>query len=296
MLSPCITTVDRFFREQAQHGTIPFPCACYYDDLSKEDVPWHWHDELEAAIVVNGAVHAVIGSDHFELNIGDGFFVNASALHSCQSLTSGQCCLHSLVFHPRLIGGSVESSINQNYVLPVTQNKSLVGIKLSKAIPWQKEVLDALDEAWQFCVQEPPHFDLKVRYALSTGLALIAEHTVSMESSISPKCLRDSERIKAMLQFIMEHYSETIDTAAIAGSASVSESECLRCFRTTIGTTPIKFLREYRIEQAASRLAGSKSSIADIAASCGFQDISYFTKVFREIKGETPKAYQKKLS
>ena len=114
---------------------------------------------------------------------------------------------------------------------------------------------------------------------------------ISIQTDISPKHLRDSERIKAMLQFIMDNYGEAIDTAAIAQSASVSESECLRCFRATIGTTPIRYLREYRIEQAANRLAISQASIADIAAGCGFQDISYFTKTFREMKGVTPKVY-----
>ena len=291
MLSECNTTVDRYFREQVQHGTTAFPCACYHDDLAKEDVPWHWHDELEAAIVTEGAIHVVIGSEQFDLGTGDGFFVNTSALHSCQGLTSEGCRLHSLVFHPRLVGGSAESSFNQSYILPVTQNKGFVGMRLDKADPWQEEVLDALEEAWLACVQEYARFDLKARYALSTALALIAEHMVSMKAEVSPKHLRESERVKAMLQFIMDNYGETIDTAAIARSASVSESECLRCFRSTLGTTPIRYLREYRIEQAANRLANSQASIADIAVACGFQDISYFTKTFREIKGNTPKEY-----
>ena len=91
----------------------------------------------------------------------------------------------------------------------------------------------------------------------------------------------------------MDNYGEAIDTTAIARSASVSESECLRCFRAAIGTTPIRYLREYRIEQAANRLTNSHASIADIAAECGFWDISYFTKTFREMKGVTPKVYQK---
>ena len=56
-----------------------------------------------------------------------------------------------------------------------------------------------------------------------------------------------------------------------------------------IGTTPIRYLREYRIGQAADRLANSQVSIADIAAECGVQDISYFTGTFREMKGVTPK-------
>ena len=78
----------------------------------------------------------------------------------------------------------------------------------------------------------------------------------------------------------MDNYGEAIDTAAIARSASVSQSECLRCFRATIDTTPIRYLREYRIEQAANRLANSQAFIADIAAACGFGDISYFSAPF----------------
>ena len=166
-------------------------------------------------------------------------------------------------------------------------------LRLDKGIPWQRNVLDVLEKAWQTCAQEPAHYDIKVRYTLSTAIALIAEHMISIQTDISPKHLRDSERIKTMLQYIMDNYGEAIDTTAIARSASVSESECLRCFRAAIGTTPIRYLREYRIEQAANRLANSQASIADIAAGCGFQDISYFTKIFREMKGVTPKVYQK---
>ena len=294
MLSPCHTTVDRSFREQVQHGTTAFPCACYWDDLSKEEVPWHWHEELEAAIVTEGEVRVVIGSEQYDLSKGDGFFVNASALHSCHGKAKEHCRLHSLVFHPRLVGGSAESSFQQNYCLPITQNKSFSGMKLDQALSWQQEILLFLTEAWESCVKEPAFFDIKVRYALSSALALLSEHLSIAQTAISAKSLRDNERIKTMLSFVMENYDQPIDTALIAGSASISESECLRCFKATIGTTPIRYLREYRIEQAANLLLSGKTSISDISLACGFQDVSYFTKTFREFKGQTPKEYQRR--
>jgi len=92
----------------------------------------------------------------------------------------------------------------------------------------------------------------------------------------------------------MDNYDNAIDTAAIAQSASVSEREYLRCSRATIGTTPIRYLREYRIDQAANRLANRQAPIADAPAACGFQDVSYFTETFREMKSRAPKAYRKK--
>ena len=296
MLSSCNTTVDRYYREQLRHGTTAFPYACYHDDLTREEVPWHWHPELEAAIVTEGSVRAVISGEQFDLNEGDGFFVNTGILHSCHALTPERCRLHSMCFHPRLVGGGTESAFHQKYVLPVTENKGFGGIALRRGVDWQAEALDRLEEAWQACVREPAHYDLKVRHALSGAMAALSDHMASLHAGLSPKSLRDGERIKAMLTFIMENYGEEINTAAIARSASISESECLRCFRSTIGTTPIKYLREYRIEQAAGQLAGGDAAIADIAARCGFWDISYFTKTFREMKGLTPKEYRNQHS
>ena len=54
-LSLCNVSIDRRGRELVEHGTVLFPVACYYDDLAGDAVPWHWHDELEAAVVTEGA-------------------------------------------------------------------------------------------------------------------------------------------------------------------------------------------------------------------------------------------------
>ena len=99
-----------------------------------------------------------------------------------------------------------------------------------------------------------------------------------------------------MLRCIHGQFDCELTTAAIAATASVSESECLRCFRKTIGTTPIQYLKQYRIRQSAKQLAETGLKISDIAVSCGFQDMSYFTKAFREQMGCTPTQYRKNAS
>src|SRR5699024_6301335 len=61
MLSPCNTTVDGTNRELLAHGTGAFPVGCYHDDLCRGEVVWHWHEELEAAVVSEGSVAVTIG-------------------------------------------------------------------------------------------------------------------------------------------------------------------------------------------------------------------------------------------
>lgn len=152
----------------------------------------------------------------------------------------------------------------------------------------QADAMAHILHAFQTCEQEPPYYELHVRSALSDFLALLLTHTSGVQAKANAKELRDTQRVKQMLSFIHQNYGKKLGTATIAESASVSESECLRCFRSTIGTTPIRYLREYRVEQAARLLRENKTRIGDIAYQCGFQDVSYFTKTFRELKGCTP--------
>lgn len=297
-LSECIVAVDDQGRELLQHGTADFPIACYHDDFRLTGVPWHWHEELEAAIITRGSCIVAAGTEKYALKAGDGFFINTGILHGCWDPEQTGCRFHSLVFHPRLVGGSGDSVFYRKYLTPVLQNHALEGLCLLGGNPWQKEALARIEEAWQACVREEPGYEFRVRSALSELILALGSHFPEQEKQSGSKAMRDSRRIKTMLGFIHENYASELDTAAIAASAAVSESECLRCFRVTIGTTPIRYVRKYRIRMAEQLLLTTQLRIADICAGCGFSDVSYFTKTFREMKGCTPSEFrqQRRLS
>lgn len=105
--------------------------------------------------------------------------------------------------------------------------------------------------------------------------------------------MRNEERMKNMLQFIHEHYMEELTTPQIAKKAMISASECLRCFRAMIGTTPIQYVKQYRIQCAAELLKTTSMKVVDVGLQCGFQDMSYFAKTFKEMRGCTPQQYRK---
>lgn len=293
-ISTCQNAIDDQGRELVQHGTPQFPIACYQDDLMVETVPWHWHEELEALIVTQGETFASAGGQNFLLSRGDGLFINREVLHSDWLTSLGDCKLHSLVFHPRLVGGSPDSIFWKSYLNPLLNDTALEGVAFSSAIAWHREALEAIEAAWQACAQEPSGYEFQVRSALSRLIFLLVSHHDEGEQP-SEKELRNQFRIKAMLQFIHAHYGEPLTTKAIASSASISESECLRCFKSTLGTTPIQYLREYRIQQAAALLTATDWSISQIGAHCGFQEMSYFSRTFRRLKGCAPGEYRGRI-
>ena len=294
-LSPCNVSIDGRGRELVEHGTVMFPVACYYDDLAGDAVPWHWHDELEAAIVTEGRAVVAVGTEKYILRQGDGFFINAGVLHSAWDVDHSDCRIHSVVFHPRLVSGSTDSIFWQRYVQPLLANTALEITCFDRSAPWHENAMKAVETAWQSCVAESPGYEFHVRAALSQLVFQISDNCPAIQSRPSEKALRDGMRIKTMVQYVQEHYTEAIDTAQITASALISESECLRCFRSTIGTTPIQYVRQYRIQKAAELLAATDMKITDIGVRCGFQDMSYFAKTFRELRGCSPKEYRDQI-
>lgn len=279
-------------REAVEHGSADFPVACYNEDLSQNEVPWHWHEELEAVVVVSGQCIVRAGRRRFVAEAGEGFFINTHILHGCWDLNISACRLHSIVFHPRIVGGSLESVFYQNYVAPVLASQALRGLHLRREKAWHIQAMEQIEAAWQAYYDREPGFEFTVREHLSKLILLLRRHGAAEQVKLSSKVLRDSERIKQMLAYIQENFTEELRTSDIAAVASISESECLRCFRTVIGTTPIQYVRQYRIRRAAKLLATTDHPVGTVAEECGFQDVSYFTKTFRELRGCTPTEYR----
>ncbi len=296
MIAPCTCPTDPQKRELKAHGSFAFPAACFEKNEKTLPVPWHWHDELEFCITEEGGVTAHIGSEAYRMKKGEGCFINAGVLHAFEQSEKNDSSgvkQHAVVFHPRLVGGSMDSVFWQKYVLPLTSDRCLPGFFLSGAVLWQKELLSYIRKAFFSCAYEEPDYEIAVRSALSECMAVLRRSQDVQTVRLSEKSIRQNERMKQMLSFIQQFFGETITVRQIAQSASISESECMRCFRQTIGTTPGAYLKNYRLQYAAELLKNTDISVASAASRCGFQEMSYFSRAFRNVYGCTPSGYRK---
>ena len=161
-ISQCGTATAEDGQELLRHGTALFPAACYRDALTRRPLPWHWHEELEAGILLSGAAELAAGGARFSLAAGDAFFVNTGVPHSLRGAPEG--ALRSLCFHPRLVGGSEDSVYWQTYLRPVVDGRFPRALRLSG-----REDRDAgewIGRAWQAVAEEEAGFELEARYAL----------------------------------------------------------------------------------------------------------------------------------
>ena len=104
-----------------------------------------------------------------------------------------------------------------------------------------------------------------------------------------------SNVVQILTDHILQNYPDAgFDLAAYLRSLPFSTEYLTRLFRKEMGMTPRQYLMDRRLENAASSLALMDGSlnISQIARQCGFSDALYFSKVFKQRYGVSPKYYR----
>ena len=116
---------------------------------------------------------------------------------------------------------------------------------------------------------------------------------LGMHSDIKPPQSRQQiTRMKNVLTYFRIYYGEPITLDELAAVAGMSPRYFCRAFAALTGRTPIAYLNYYRIECACERMTLTDKSVTEIAFACGFNDMSYFSRVFKQLKGTTHTAYR----
>lgn len=97
------------------------------------------------------------------------------------------------------------------------------------------------------------------------------------------------------LKFIEENFKEDITSAEIAANVGISSDYITKQFKKELEITPLEYLRKYRIAKAIELIKTTDMSISDISVACGFNDLSLFSRVFKQTFGLTPRDFKKEI-
>lgn len=282
-------------REMRMHGDVEFPIGIYSETLSSYDlgyVPWHWHAEMEVYFIVKGILELVTTEGTIYLKSGEGFFANSNELH-CMKMGEGKDVQYiSIVFNPQVIRNGLSLLLDEKYIFPILGNTELSYLFLQDS-KYAPQIYDKMTKIEKYHLERNFGFEVYIRNILSEIWLLLLQYKKSCISDTPIKNKLDSNRIRAMLSFIQQHYSEDISLLDIAETASISVSECCRCFKRSLRLSPIEYLVEYRLGEAAMQLMQTEKSISEICFDVGFNSTSYFANKFRRQFNKTPRAYRK---
>lgn len=98
--------------------------------------------------------------------------------------------------------------------------------------------------------------------------------------------------IEELYAFINQHYMENLNLAELADKYHFNHSYLTKIFKKQKGISPLKLINTLRIEDAKRRLLDSELSIREISEMLSFSNQHYFSRMFKEFTGQTPKEYR----
>ncbi|MBO9606478.1 MAG: helix-turn-helix domain-containing protein [Paenibacillaceae bacterium] len=101
-----------------------------------------------------------------------------------------------------------------------------------------------------------------------------------------------SEYVEKVERYFAEHYASNFSMDEVAEHVGVTRQYISQLFKKRYSTTMVDYLSQYRVEQAKRLLAETQMKVTDIGTSVGFNNKSYFTKVFKLSTGITPSDYR----
>lgn len=290
-------TLQKNLREDILYNSVSLPlsvCIDNFDDYFLNEWPCHWHDELEFGIIQKGCVQFTIYKDKeticHVLYPGDGIFINSSCLHSAKALQP-DTVISEFVISPIFLKQLLKNIYTQFCDLITTS--TITDCKFFNAHTEDRALLLSIKELC-FITEEENESTLHFVEIVCRIWRLLTFRITKLEKNISIFSLKytQEKRLKQMLSYIHSHYKDKISIENIAFSASVSRTECFRCFRSILQKTPIEYLEEYRLSMSISLLSNMELSVSEISIMCGFNSTSYFCKRFREHYGFSPKKYR----
>lgn len=289
-----------FHVDENNHEVVPvasdgFPYVCIRTELDRyadKSITWHWHSAFEIVYVGEGEATVQTPEERILLQKGDAVFINSGVLHFYQAEDHQSCVLYTQLFDMHLLTGMYNSVFEEKYCNPILRSGSLQAWKIHPEDAAKVKLIEAVLNGIECAREENEGYEFDIRTHLSTFWRYLLKETEADRSRDVIHNAGDVERIKKMMDYIREHYTEKIRLDQIASSGGVSVRECTRCFRRCVNCSPTDYLTQVRIRRAAELLSQSSLSILDISESCGFSSSSYFSKVFRDAFGSTPNAYR----
>lgn len=241
----------------------------------------HIHEELELMYVTEGYIYYDINGEEIEVKQGECIFVNAYVQHCSYLKESTSCKFIVLLIHPSIYASYI------SLVQPIIENK-----QVSYYLFQQNQ---ELNELFYKMLEETKKKTKAYKLAL-VGYAFNVMKNICEEinvEKVSKKNVEDIKDLNEMTFFVYQHYAEKITLTDIASQCNISVSTCSRLFNKYMHHSPIDFLNLHRLEVASNLLRDTKESISDISTSCGFDQQSYFNRIFKKEYGCTPLEYRK---
>ncbi len=276
-------------KETIQRGSIFFPIQYYHCNTASPlyNLPVHWHFEYEILHILKGNYLAFIDEQEIEIKQGDYCFLKGGVIHGDGHKKTG-CVYESVVFDIELIRNRIYAF--DNFINKVEENSIKIPFYISSS---KEKICNSLKIVYSSMIYGKNGYELLVMSGLMQFFGYLDYfHLYNENIKENLKAKFRLNQFKLVFSYIEKNYSQQISLEELASEAHISPKYFCRIFKEKTHRTPFEYLNEYRVSQACNKLISTNDALVDIANDCGFNDFSYFIKIFRRFKGMTPHKYR----
>ena len=263
--------------EEYHNSETLLPCISFLHIHRRFDRPSqanNWHDNPEIQLCIQGEGFVLLDGERYPFREGDIVVVNSGQVHFTG--TDSSLTYHCLILDDRFC---------RMANLPYQQFRFET---IFRDAEMEKLILEIAHT--QLAPEEPCKVT-RLQIGVAQLLICLRErHLVAAQ----PKSRQTpaAEGVRSAIRYLREHYAESITLDILSRGIYMEKCGMCKAFKKLTGQTVIEYLNQYRCEKAKEFLSVGKT-VSETAYLCGFRNLSYFTKTFKESTGKLPSAYKK---
>ncbi len=251
----------------------------------------HKHRAVEILYIKKGSAHIILDYNLYELKEGDIVFINSEIAHSLLATGKNEIEIFYVQFPPELIYDYGNNYFNMSYFiwLVACKNNNFLIYNTKDDTEPALHIQNAYDIYQEKKTGFEPAFISRI-LLICTWFFERSKDIAS--SSLSQFSYADIMMLNEIFKSVEKNYS-TVSVTEITKKHSLTPGD-LRSFSDIMGYSLREYIQNYRISVAKHLLSSTDMLVTEIVYSVGYNDSSYFSKLFTAYTGCTPSGFRKK--
>ncbi len=254
----------------------------------------HFHPEYQLTLIYNSSGSLFIGDKLEAFEPGDVFIIGANVPHvfinneNDAVIKDNSLNAISIFFTKESFGGFLDLP-ELKQVSDMLQ-KAEFGVKAEGSC--RKRVSIQLASVGRL-----PRFD-RLLTVLSALQTIATSDEISLISSSSMPLVferNESNKVDIVYEYTLKNYMNKIKLKEVADLMNMTPTSFCKYFKLHTRKTYVEFLIGIRISNACRQLVSGRKNVSEIAYSCGFSNLSNFTRQFKSLIGMSPREYRKTI-
>lgn len=255
--------------------------------------PKHRHDYIEITYVFRGKMTQKIKNKEIVVQKGELIFLNQKIVHEIGMTSEEDIILNFLIrpeFFDYLFNLLDKENIISKFLLSTIYNSSVQGEYLCFHVSEIIDIQEIIEKIIEEIYQEKPMKNIKVQLLMGMLITELLNNSNFIESYSEENY--DTKLIMNVLKYIDEEY-RTANLVEISNKLNQPNYKISKVVKEATGLTFIELLQEKRLEKASELLKNTSLSIEDIIKDVGYENATYFYKIFKNKFDMSLKQYRK---